>query len=508
LFSNATRGMKHPARAGIVYAAVCILLVFLASQPCLAREGEVRGTVRSTDLFNTDLGATVLDARLDTDIEFGHFTLGGAFRAYRLSEKTYNPRAIEVPQPAIKHRYAEVKFENLGSVTSLSARAGHFFATFDRGLTLRSFEDVDLEKDTSLDGIVTEFQLGGLKVSGLSGKAREFINDNAYNEHTASGGRIVFAQSNLVSIAASALARKTERHDKQRALPHDLREFDDTVLGSEAELWLGPVHLAGDYAYRQGDYYPELRQGSIPGHAGYISGTASIAWLTVLGEYKNYRRFADLLSTPPTCMHEHVWTLMNRTTHVVDLSDERGYLAEGTLTAIKDTPIVASVSEARKANGDLAHWEMFGEIDRPITGSVSSTLGGAWAREYAAGGLTEYKTGMAEAEIRPSSGTGFDLGFGLQSVEEHPSEPFRNYLGSATWYPTAAVTVSAVAEGTSQKNLKRDSWIFGEVGARIAEGLDASVGFGTERGGKKCSGGVCYTEPEFTGIRLRLSETF
>ena len=42
----------------------------------------------------------------------------------------------------------------------------------------------------------------------------------------------------------------------------------------------------------------------------------------------------------------------------------------------------------------------------------------------------------------------------------------------------------------------------------LGEGLDVALGFGTERGGKKCSGGVCYTEPEFAGLRLRLTKSF
>ena len=505
MFSDASRRAASRVCVSLAFAAVSIILV---SHLGLAREGEVRGALRSTDLYNTDLGATVLDARLDAEAEFGHFTLGGTYRGYHLSDKGYNPRGIEVPQPVIKHRYAEMRFDDLGTAGRVFVRVGHFFATFDRGLTLRSFEDRDLEKDTALDGILGEYEVGGIKLSGLSGKVTERLNDIKYSEHRVSGGRVVVSRQGLLSVAASALARETERHDRERPLPPELREFDDIVVGGEAEVWLGPAHLVGDYSYREGDYYPDLRQGEIPGHAGYLSGTVSTAWLTVLGEYKDYWRFASPLVNPPTCLREHVWTLMNRTTHVVDLGDERGYLVEGTLTALKDTPITASASEARKANGDLAHWEMFGQINRPISGSISAALGGAWSREYSATGLTDYRTGMVEAELTPESGRAIEFGLGWQRTEEHPEGPYSNYLVSGTWYPAAAVTISGTAEGTTQQGLTRDLWFYGEVGVAIAEGLDASVGAGTERGGKKCAGGVCYTEPEFTGVRLRFSKSF
>jgi hypothetical protein len=497
LLNDASRGVA----SAIVLAATLVSISILTTCPaCRARESEVRGSLWSTDLLNTDLGATVLDARLDAEVEFGHFTLGGAYRGYHLSDKRYNPRGIEGPQPVMKHRYAEMRFEKLGNAGSVFARAGHFFATWDRGLTLRSFEDIDLEKDTALDGILGECAIGNLKVTGLSGKMTERINDIQYNEHSVSGGRIAVSREGLFSFAASGLVRQTERHDRQRDLPANLRQFDDTVLGSEAELWLSALHLAGDYTYREGDYYL--------GHGLYLSGTLSSRWLTVLSEYKDYRRFANPLVNPPTCVREHVWILMNRATHQVDLTDERGYLVEGTLTAFDKMPIIGSASEARKHNGDLAHWEMFGQVDRAISGSVNASLGGSWSREYAAGGLTEYKTGMVETEITPESGRGIELGFGVQKEQAHPEEPYGNYLVSGTFYPHEAVTLSAVAEATTQKGLKRDRWAFGEVRVNMGEGLDASVGFGTERGGKKCSGGVCYTEPEFAGVRLTFSKSF
>ncbi len=481
--NDASRGVA----SAIILAATLVSISILTTCPaCRARESEVRGSLWSTDLLNTDLGATVLDARLDAEVEFGHFTLGGAYRGYHLSDKRYNPRGIEVPQPVMKHRYAEMRFEKLGNAGSVFARAGHFFATWDRGLTLRSFEDIDLEKDTALDGILGEYAIGNFKLSGLSGKM---------NEHRVSGGRIAVSREGLFSCAASGLARQTD-------------QFDDTVLGSEAELWLSALHLVGDYTYREGDYYPEQDQRKTPGHGLYLSGTLSSRWLTVLSEYKDYKRFANPLVNPPTCVREHVWTLMNRATHQVDLTDERGYLVEGTLTAFDKMPIIGSASEARKHNGDLAHWEMFGQVDRAISGSVNASLGGSWSREYSPGGLTEYKTGMVETEITPASGRGIELGFGVQKEQEHPEEPYANYLMSGTFYAYEAVTLSAVAEATTQKGLKRDLWAFGEVSVNIGEGFDASMGFGTERRGKKCSGGVCYTEPEFTGIRLRLSKSF
>ena len=102
MFSDAPTGMASRIALRLILATtVACCLCSAGVAPGLAREGEVRGALRTTDLLNTDLGATVLDARLDAEAQFGAFTLGGAYRAYHLSDKTYNPRRIEVPQPKI-----------------------------------------------------------------------------------------------------------------------------------------------------------------------------------------------------------------------------------------------------------------------------------------------------------------------------------------------------------------------------------------------------------------------
>jgi hypothetical protein len=75
-------------------------------------------------------------------------------------------------------------------------------------------------------------------------------------------------------------------------------------------------------------------------------------------------------------------------------------------------------------------------------------------------------------------------------------------------YPRPELTFSVVWEATSQAGLDRDFWLFGDIRTAISGDFEVSLGGGTERGGKKCSGGICFTEPEFTGIRLRFLTHF
>jgi hypothetical protein len=512
LFSDAPTRPAAPWRAvlaavGVAAALACVLL----PQGGLAREAEVRGALRSVSLYNTDLGATVLDARLSTDLEFGPFTLGGVWRGYHLSDESYNPRGIEYPQPKIKHRYAELALDRVPTGGSLVVRAGHFFSTFGRGLVLRSFEEVDLETDTALDGILGEYERGGVKVSALSGKTRVRVSNTSHREYKAEGAQVALAKEGLVSFAASALARKQDLREEEPLRRVRRKEIADKVLGSETEVWLGPVHLAGNYVYREGDDYTAPGGAKIYGHGGYLTGTVSTPLVTALGEYKDYVRLDNPLVNPPTCLREHTSTLMNRVTHQVNLRDERGFFAEGTLTAVKGMPLTVSASEARLRSGDLAHWEMYGRVERGLGLLGPTTLEAAWSREYenvsGLGKFDEYVTAMLDTGLEGEAGAIVEIGLGGQRAET-PRETYENWLASVTWYARQAMIISAVAEATSEPGLARDFWIFGEVSLALAQGLDASLGAGTERGGKKCSGGVCYTEPEFTGVRVRLAKTF
>lgn len=528
MFSDA--GRRSAWRASILPAALALLLSLSPwFVPCrgLAREAEVRGVFRSSNLYNTDLGAAVLDGRLDAEVEFGAFLLGGAWRGYHLSDETYNPRDIEYPQPRIKHRYAEVRAESLlagGSFLggggllgsrellaggSLLVRVGDYFATFGRGLALRSFEDKDLERDTALDGILCEYQQGRVKVTALSGESDERVSSTLTNEHKIDGARVAITQEGRVTIAASGLTRHVDRHDEGVDLPDSLSRFTDEVLGGDIEVWLGPIHLAADYARSRGDYYVELDQGDVVGHGCYVAGTVAAPGLTLVGEYKDYRRFADAMVNPPTCVMEHASALANRVIHEVDLNDERGFLIQGDLALIDGVPVTAGASEARLDNGDLAHWEIFGNVGAPAGRLGAFSLETSWSREYTRGKFTEHITGMLETElVGGESEIPMEFGLGGQAVEEPSGETYENYLATGSWYVTPMATFSLIAEATSQKNLGRDSWFAGEIALALAQGLDASLGIGTERGGKKCSGGVCYTEPEFAGVRLRLMKSF
>jgi hypothetical protein len=476
-------------------------IIALVAVPVMAADVDARGSARADGWYNSEENEIVTDGRIDFDVDVGSVTFGGTYRAYDFGDGDYNPRGIS-PFYGVKHRYVEVR------TNGLWVRGGDFFATFGRGLTLRSFESIDLEYDTSLDGFISEYDVGPLEVAGFAGRLDETVTDTRSVVHRLRGGRARVRLGSRVALAASGVRRNTDIEDETVVLTPDLSRFNDHVVGAETETWLGPVSLAGEYAVRRGDYYSELRQGDVEGHGTYLTGSASTSWSTLLAEYKDYYRFEDALVSPPTCVKEHVWILMNRVTHEIDLGNERGFLIEGTLTPVEDIQVDGGASEARTRDGSLIHWEIFGQIDTPRPLWGVSGLAGSWSREYVRDRFTEYMTGAVGLEYAAGPLRALDIDVEIQRTEEPSGEAFENYLASAACYPRHGLTLSVVGEATSRRGLKRDSWLSGDLRVAVAEGVEVSLGGGTERGGKKCSGGICFTEPEFTGVRLRVLTYF
>ncbi len=480
------------------FALALTAILALMCKPLLAYQVDSRGIVILEGFVNTDEQAIVIDGRLDFEIDAGPLTLGGAYRTYDFGNGRYNPAGIQ-PFSGLKHRYIEL------SKSDLTLRAGHFFATFGKGLSLRSFEDIELEHDTWLDGILASYESNTLAISILGGKEVEEVSRFQHIEHKVRSGWLEGHLGEMVRLAASALERTSRKYDDRQALPESLSTFQDRIYGFEASLKVGWLGLLGDYARRFGDLYATGARDA-QGYGAYASATIETDAISLLCEYKNYKAFSHDLSSPPICVKEHLWTLMNRVTHEVNYNDERGFLAEG-MIPLGNWFISGGASEARSHEGGLRHWEMFAHIENSETFLGFRSLAGSWSREYFAGRFSEYQNGAVEFKASPLERT-TEIDIEAQRVEEPDGHSFFNYLLGITCYLDPNFTVSWVSERTTDHSEGRNVWMMGSVRITLPQDLEVSLAGGTERGGKKCSGGICYNEPEFAGFRIKVAKFF
>lgn len=488
------------------------LLAFVSASVSAQTDVYASGVVQWEYLYNTDddIESSVSDARVDLDIGVGPLTLGAVYRAYQLSDPAYNPAGKDIPAATVKHRYVAFEYEDI------DLRAGHFFATFGRGLTLRSYENADLEHDTVLDGIIADYDAGVLGLTALAGTAKEDESGTRFYTHVVRGARAAMPVGEWFEIAGSIVERSRTLEDEDATIHPDYARFEDGVLGAELSGWVGPLTFGGEYAERSGEN-PETGDPSedVQGHATYASGTLDLGWGTLFGEFKEFDDFAHSLVNPPTCVREHLWTLMNRATYEVDLNDERGFLVEGSTTLGDAFFVTGGASEARSHNRDLRHWEMFGHATYDVGSDVTLGAAGSRSREYlfgAEGGtgkFTEHTTGVAEVDFTVAGDQTVELTLEMQRTKDPAFDDVqKDYVASFAWYPGLDLTISGVYEKTTADWEERETWTMLSVRKSFDNDLEAEFAAGTERGGKKCAGGICRYEPEFEGVRFRFTKFF
>jgi hypothetical protein len=483
------------------------------------------GVIRGEYFYNTGYDDSVADTRLELDVGIGPVTLGAVYRAYQLSNPEYNPARIDVPEAYVKHRYLILDHEDL------YAALGHFPATFGRGLMLRSYEDVDLEHDTLLDGIYAQYDAGFVGLTALSGSSREEDSGSRFFEHVVRGARASMPVAEWVEIAGSAVERSRIWEDDEGEVGGDFARFEDGLVGGEVSLWLGPVTASAEYVDRSGEYPvaaarrdPETDElvysrdeVETRGHATYVATTVDLGMATLFGEFKDYDDFDHRMTNPPTCVREHLWTLMNRATYEVNLTDERGFLFEGSGAVGDAIFLTGGASEARSHNRDLRHWEMFGHATYDLNETVTLGAAAARSREYlfdAEGGtgkFTEHLTGVVDVDMVIGETQAVELSLEAQKTEDPRfKDPKNDYAASVTWYPGMDLTLSAFFEKTTDdwEGEGREAWTMLSARKSISSELEIEVAAGTERGGKKCAGGVCRYEESFEGVRLQLTKFF
>jgi hypothetical protein len=468
------------------------------------------GVIRGKYLYNSDdeIKSSAADTRVELDLEVGSVTLGAVYRAYQLTDSSYNPAGIDVPEAYVKHRYVAWTGDEF------YAQAGHFAATFGHGLTLASYEEVDLEHDTLLDGFMGEYQTGLVDVTALAGAVKQDDSATRYYSHTVRGARASMPIGEWIEVAGSVVERSRvwALTLDESQVESDFAQFEDGVVGGEMSAWLGPLTLAAEYADRSGSY-TDADVEDLSGHATYGAATLDLGVGTLFGEVKDYDDFASYMINPPTCVRDHLFTLMNRATYQPDLNDERGFLVEGSAPVGDDLYVTGGASEARSHDSDLRHWEMFGHATWAF-GDATFGFAGSMSREYlfgasgATGKFTEHLIGAAETEFPLTDEHTIVVTLEAQTVEEPSGSSYEDFILAGAWYAGMDLTFTLAVEGTNSESEDRTRWTMLSAKRRFPGELEVELGAGTERGGKKCTGGTCYFEPEFEGVRLRLTKFF
>lgn len=437
-----------------------------------------------------------VENRLRLDLFSGDFRLGGRYLYFRPSEADVDQFRLEDI-----NKFDKRFFE--GQVRPLKFRFGHFSDIWASGLTLSMFENRDLYFDTEHDGARMQIDAGSIKLIGLTGKTEVGA---LVKEIKTTAGRIE------LSPGSEHLGFSYAYHDSGT-------HPEMSVAGVDWNLTRGIFNLYGERAWNEA----VLQGHNSAGYATFVGLTVSKWGWSILAEYADYR-YGNVtqVQNPPT-VHREVTPrlLQGREPHVMNVPDEvgaqlevSGMIGESTfLTAhfnanshhSEDDEMIPIPSMEEK---DRAFWDLFANIDHEFEGGqeVFVELG---LNEEAANIWQERYWGQLRARF-PLRGTQ-EVEFEVEQLmidDKTRGDTFHDMLYAVSWVPNGTLSLYTSLQLTDDEVLKRnegDYWASGEAAWKFSDGRHRAILFyGKERGGLKCSNGVCRQVQAFSGIRLTL----
>lgn len=379
--------------------------------------------------------------------------------------------------------------------------AGNYYVIIGRGLILRSYENRDLRYDNNLDGVEGSVDYEGFHLTLLSGTAQgryERLSDPLQ----AIDGKI--SATDWLVLGGSYL----RTHITDLGLVR--------LFGGNMKLALPHVDLYAEYAKKDNPPEEYIQK---DGEGKYLSANIYASGAALTFELKDYQRFdfsnKDVtFNNPPALTREHVYTLLNRHAHVLDLSDERGIQAEITTSPTEQLSLLINHSYTTDRKNNLVFSEIYGET------------------EYDYRDKATFKTGFSRMENKREFGAPvwltpvFDLTYylsernSLNFILEHLWTD--KFEGKLTYYeqilslsfshsPLASLTFAyerTTEWKVSENWLGKKNWFMATLDVALGDNHNLSLGVGSRRQGKVCSGGICVDKPALDGFEIKLLSRF
>ncbi|MCB9357239.1 MAG: hypothetical protein H6506_01195 [Calditrichaeota bacterium] len=439
-----------------------------------------------------------IENRLLLNLFSGDFHLGGRFLYFRPAEADVDQFRL-----ADENRFDKRFFE--GKIAPFDFRFGHFSDLWGSGLVFSAFENRDLYFDSELDGARVQLNAGSIKLIGATGTTED---GPLVPEMKATAGRVELSPGKGRRLGFSYVY-----HDS-------LSNPEMGVAGVDWNITRGILNLYGERAWNEA----VLAGGNSAGHATFAGLTLSKWGWSLLAEYADYDyRINTPIQNPPTT-HREVGPrlLQGREPHVLNIADEVGVQVELNGSVGENTYVTAHYNaSSRHSDEDESvplpaleekyrpYWEVFANADHTFGGGEILILE-VGANEEAAVVWQERKWGQVRFKfhIRGDQELELETEQLLITDRTRDDEKFHDMLYGVSWVPSHILSLNASVQFTDDEELKKregEFWAGGEVAMQLAGGKHRAILFyGSERGGLKCSNGVCRQVQAFSGLRFTL----
>lgn len=465
----------------------------------------------------------------------------------------------------IRKRFVEYNNSDYG----VSLRAGDFWDIFSRGMTLNVFEDRALGYDTGIDGVRATYEnVFGRKnpvrfrgqIIGGDLTYSDFLNPERIEEYRIRNANFDISPFKELTFGASyvysegRLPTGTDTTGIQAYLPEvnvnlNMPDFQFYTSYARKHINTAPNNLFPTEMSSEGDGL-------------YSSLSYAKDRIGVTLEYKNYRfdltnpdnrnpdRPTKLLpfQNPPIGQREHTSTLISRNPHVTDFNDEVGgqldiiYVPTDDLTFLINGSVASKHYSYRNidTSGTVVFerierdfdyipdfdasfspfWEFYLEGEYYATDKLYTKLAYARQSETIYNQINPLSSETIQAttipmEIRYTLSREYSVKLIFEqqwinnSIRQH-QKGFMNQFASLslTKSPEFSFALNAEFTNDEEEPTGTDFWILGEALYRLNQSNTITVSYGKERGGLRCTNGICRFVNPFEGFRLSIQSQF
>lgn len=444
------------------------------------------------------------------------------------------PEAFDIEGDEIVQRYARYRDD------IFDLRAGDFDKTLGKGLTLRSYEDRDLDVYQRLDGGVAEacVAIGEREwgdVTALWGRSSRPIEATTTEGpeeigwDRVGGGQLTVKPVDSFYLTGSAVRAEVKNVDAQ-GYPTEENTLYAGGLGGGWQYF----DLYGEYAVRDG--YDSIFAEDVEGKGFYGIVTGYLPRSSVSFQYKLYDHLAYAYNNPPpVSVDEYMITGPDSPS-----SGEWGYYVQASANPVTDVRVRGGYSYADDKVGEndvkaeeveqyfgnvrydlpwpvvvegeyeyLGKLHIFGE---DVSGDIKRTpsLAVSWtpwdehsfSTKFEREEETDYTAGgRVFVYNRADAGYTYSSWLGLTVSYEDSDKTARELVDPGD-----------IPNGIQPVYRYKNSWLWGEVRLswynEIFQNHVLTIGYGSRRGGMVCSSGVCQIESAFSGLKVSLESSF
>ena len=465
----------------------------------------------------------------------------------------------------IRKRFVEYNNRDFG----VSLRAGDFWDIFSRGLTLNVFEDRALAYDTGIDGVRVSYENKFGKKNPVKVRGQILGGDLTYND-VINPDRIESYKIRNANFDVSPVKQVTLGGSyiySEGSLPTgaDTTQIQAYLPEVNLNVNFPELQFYTSYARKHVNTTPNSvfpDEISAEGDGLYSSLVYTREALGVTLEYKNYRfdvtnpdnqspdRPTKMLpfQNPPVAQREHTSTLISRNPHVVNFNDEVGgqldviYVPNDKMTFTLNGSVASRhyqynnidtsgqiVYERVERDADFIpdldaafypFWEFYLEGEYYVSDRFFTKL--AYARQsettYNQNNPLSSETIQATTiptEFRYSFNREYSLKlvFEQQWVNNSIRVDQKGYMNqfvslNLTKSPEFSVALNAEFTNDEEEPTDTQSWFLAEALYRLNQSNTITVSYGSERGGLRCTNGICRFVNPFEGFRLTIQSQF